>query len=826
MIRKSLSWLAAALVLLVVLALGAGGWLVWSAKRAEPLYGGRVALAGLAAPVRVRFGPHGIPTIEAEDLNDLVFAQGYATAAERMWQMDLMRRLGGGRLAELFGEEALPVDRFMRTVGLAQAAREGFAALEPRYQGLLRSFAAGVNAYREGAAGRLPLEYRIVRRAPEVWRPEDSLAIGEYMGWMLCVNVREELVFLRLAARLGNRRAAELFMTDEGVPAPAPSADLPELSDPVAAPGAGTWDPDPAGLDALFARVARLGLPTPGPASNAWAVTGPRTADGAALLANDPHLGAAVPPIWYELELRAPGLHAVGASLPGVPLVLIGHNADLAWGFTTAMADTQDLFLERPTRDGGAVERPGGASEPIAERTERIRIQGRDRPLELRIRSTGHGVVLNGILGGNGESPTVLPAADVPYLLALRTNLEVPDRAFAAVFGLNTARTLEEARRAALDLRHASQNAMLAHRDGGIAWQVTGVLPQRGRGLGFFPAPGWAHGYGWTGYLPQSASPGATDPPGAALVTANDRTIPIDYPVNVGQVWMAPYRRQRIVALLDAARALTPADMARMQTDRVSPLAGHYRQALRRLEPELRVRDPEAWGIAGMLLDWDGTMDGGSRPAALQILLQTALYRALYEDELGDDLPALMSLHMSAYTSLQETVRTGRSSFWDDRRTPQAEGPAEIWARALRAAGERLASFGPGPGDGQLARVRPLTFSHALGRVPVLGRLFDVGPIGVGGGDYTVNVMKGSPNDPLRPVVVPSLRVVFTPARWADTRAVLPLGQSGHLLSPYRRDQLDDWLSGGGHPWPWGGPPPGREVATLTLEPAPRAIGH
>jgi penicillin amidase len=813
--RRILLWLPAALVLL---AASAAGYLVWMAKTAEPDYAGQVSLKGLTEAVRVRFGPHAVPTIEAATLDDLIFAQGYVTAAERMWQMDLMRRLAGGRLAEVFGEDALPTDRFLRTVGLAEAARRAFADLEPRYRDLLRSYAAGVNAYRDRAAGRLPLEYRIAGFAPDLWRPEDSLAIGEYMAWMLSLNLREELVFLRLARRLGNRRAAELFMTDEGIPAPALSPDLPELT---GMPDRAGLTADPVAFDALLAMPARWGLPSPGPASNAWAVTGARTADRAALLANDPHLGAGAPALWYELELSAPGLHAAGVALSGIPLILIGHNQDLAWGFTTAMADTQDLFLERPTPDGRAVERADGMPEPVATRVERIHIKGREQPLELAVRSTRNGVIANGILGREGESPMALPGVATPYLLALRTNLDVPDRAFAGIFGLNVAKSLEEARRASRDLRHASQNAMLAHRDGGIAWQVTGLLPRRGRGLGFFPSPGWVAGYGWTGYVPQSDNPGLTNPTGEALVTANDRTIPTDYPVNVGQVWMAPYRAQRIVELLTAAQALTPRDMARMQMDRVCLLAGHYQQALRRLEPELRAHDPEAWRIAEILLAWDRTMDGGSRAAALSVLLQPALYQALYGDELGDDLPSLMTLHLSAYTSLEETVRTGRSGFWDDVGTPETEGPAEIWGRALRGAWGRLQSFGQDPKDQQLARVRPLTFTHALDRVPILGRLFDVGPIGVGGGDYTVNVMKGSPNDPLRPGVIPSMRVVFTPADWGGTRGVLPLGQSGHRLSPYREDQLADWLVGDSHPWPWDGPAPGREIGTLTLQPAP-----
>ena len=806
----------AALALLLNLVVIAGAWLWWQAKRAEPSYAGELVLPGLGAPVAVRFGPHAVPSIAAGSTRDLVFAQGYLTAAERMWQMDLLRRLGDGRLAEVFGPQALDSDRLFRTLGLGGSARRALAELDAQERGLLAAYADGVNAWRTQAQGRLPLEYRLAGVGPAPWRPEDSLVVGAYLAFTQSFNLKEELTFLRAAQRLGKERARELFPTDEGVPAPEVAPELPERP---------LTTLETAGVDTVGALVAllnwpaTLGLPVPGPASNGWAARGERTADGAALLANDPHLMATAPGLWYELELSAPGLHAAGLSLPGVPLVLIGHNADLAWGFTSAIADTQDLFLERPTADGTQVERATGTPEPIQTRVQQITVKGAE-PVELAVRRTSHGVILNDVVV---HPPTVepgaLPALASPYLIALSQVDDPPDRSVVAVLRLNRARTLEEARAAGLDFTRVALNLMLASRDGDIAWQVTGVLPRRGRGAGTFPAPGWIDGYAWVGTVPQGENPTLTNPDGDALVTANNRTVPLDFPVDLGHSWFAPYRAQRIVERLAASPGADPTAMAAMQADRASIQARHLIAALRRIGPDLRAADPAAWVIAERdLLPWDGTMDGASRPAALVVLLESALWRALYGDELGADLGAVESLADLSYNSLQETLRTGESSFWDDVTTPAREGPAEVWARALHAADAQLAATLPEPREQRLARLRTLTFRHAFHPLPVIGRLFDVGPIGVGGAADTLDVTKASPSEPREALVVPSVRVVQVPADWTRTRATLPLGQSGHWLSPYRRDQLDDWRHGRGHPWPWNGPA-GAVIGELVLRP-------
>lgn len=807
-------------ILVAGILAGAGG-LVWIAKRAEPSYAGSLAIPGFEAPVRVRYGPHAVPTIEADSLHDLLFAQGYVVARERMWQMDLLRRLAGGRLAEVFGPRVLPADRFFRTVGLGREAERSLADLSEGERGLLASYAAGVNAYRTAATAerRLPPEYTVVGANPAPWTPQDSLLIGGYMAWSQSSNLRSELTFLRLAARIGPERARELFPTDVGIPAPEVSPELVRELAQEQGRSAPRSDRQGPTIEPVLEIVAGLGLPLPTAASNGWAVNGLRTADGEAMLANDPHLAGSMPGIWFMSELIAPELHVAGASLPGVPLVMIGHNRDLAWGFTSTIADTQDLFVERLMPDGTRVERANGRSEPIETRTERILVKGAD-PVDLVIRSTANGVIVNDILGPITKTPMDLPSLDTPRLLALRETNDLPDRAFAGLLRLNRAETLEQACEAILEFRHVVLNLMLAHRDGGIALQVSGVLPQRGKGSGAFPSPAWAEGYAWQGLVPQTRNPRRVDPPGAALITANNRIVPVDYPVTISNAWMAPFRAARIAERLDAAGPLTPETMANIQTDRISTQARLAQAALRGIAIDLQAVDQAAWNIAAEeLLAWDGDMAGSSRSAAFYALLEPALFRALYEDELGDDLEAITAMAMFAYSPLQEMLRSGRSGFWDDVTTPWTEGPAEIWARALQAAKADLDARIRNPEDARLDRIRALTFPHAFGTLPLLGRLFNVGPIGVGGHADTVNLMKAMPLAPEAPVLIPSMRVVYTPADWARTRGVLPLGQSGHLFSPHRTDQLDAWLTAGTFPWPWNGPSEQETIGVLMLEP-------
>jgi penicillin amidase len=799
--HRLLLWLSASLVLMGLVAALAVYEL---AHRAEPAYDGKLVLAELAAPVTVDYGPHAVPSLRAQNLEDLLFAQGFVTASERMWQMDLLRRAACGRLAEVFGERALPVDRLMRTLGLARAAERDLAALGPQARALLRAYAEGVNAYRAAAGKRPPLEYVLTRLEPTPWTPLDSLAIIEYMSYLLSFNAREELAFLRVARRIGPERARELFPVDEGMPA----------------------EPLPAGLDEIHASLtdpfaaadkisAGLGLPRPGPASNAWALAASRTADGRPILANDPHLLASLPNIWFEQELYAPGLHVSGASIPGVPLVLIGHNADLAWGMTTTMADTQDLVIERQTDGGRAVLRPEG-SEPIRERWETIPVRG-GQTHRLRVRETDDGVILNDVLAEHRGLPQDFVTYESNDLLVLRSTIALPDTAFEGLYRLNIADSIDAAREAVKLIVHAAQNVLIAHRHGDIAWQISGRLPLRERGTGSLPVPGWIAGYGWHGYVPSEANPYWIDPPEGQLVSANNRCVAPDDPVQPGHSWMAPYRAQRITELLGPRSRLTLEDMAAIQMDQLSIEVRHYQEALKRMAPELRALDIDAWADAERLLGWDARFTPDSQAAALFVLLRRALFHALLGDELGPELSAYMDVALLSYNGLQETVRSGQSSFWDDTSTPQKEGPGHVWARALRRAHDELEA--EAGARATLGAVRQLVFPHAFSGQPLLDRLFALGPLASGGDDYTVNVRKADASRPQRPVFIPAYRVLFTPGAWAASRSVQPLGQSGHRFSPFRSDQLADWQAGHFHALAWDGPPARQAIGRLQLLP-------
>ncbi|MBK1616962.1 hypothetical protein CKO42_00560 [Lamprobacter modestohalophilus] len=864
--RQLLRFILLGLVAATLLGVGLVSWWV---HRPHPIYNGTLAFSALEKPVTVRYGPHAVPSIQAETLHDMLFAQGFVVAAERFWQMDLLRRLAGGRLAALFGEGALGADRFYRTIGLPDAAQRSFDALEPRWQRLLQAYADGVNAYlRRARAGyRLPLEYQLLGLQPSPWQPQDSLLIGGYMAWLNSMNLREELVFLRLAQRLGTERALELFPTDQGQPAPADAHELPDYRSLLdIGPGS------PSGAELEMGPRAVLVPPASAQAlSNAWAVTGSRTHDGAALLANDPHLPAVMPGTWYELAMQAPGYQVAGVALPGVPWILIGHNADLAWGITAAAADTQDLFLERVSEDGTRVLRPDGSWEPIAVRVERIAVAGQSEPagtevesgadakadarpsqalgprteqgvegqrqIELPIRSTRHGVLIDELVASAGSNPAGLAAVRgsqrSEFRLALRLAFDRPDRAFVGFYRLNTATTIAEARAAVEDLHQVALSLLFAHRDGEIASQVSGLLPDRGRGSGTFPVPGWEPGYGWNGYRPFAQNPGITAPSDERLVSANNaiRTDDEDA-LAISHSWLAPFRAQRIEALLDDAlddalddgqETLDLAAMQQMQSDRVSLEAAVYLSSLRRHLPAIRRADPEAAALAeARLLDWSGSFEDESQPAAFFVLLRSELYRALYADELGTDLELLMRLDTTTYGPLAETMYSDQSSFWDDIETPGVvEGPAAIWARALRATAGAMRDAMPGEQEPTLAQLRQLTFAHAFDGQPLLGGLFNLGPIGRGGDSGTIDVAIAPPTSPRAIGNVASVRVVFAPAVWSQTRGTLPLGQSGHRFSRYRADQLDDWLNGRSHPWPWSDAEARASVGTLVLQPGP-----
>ncbi|HYJ49013.1 MAG TPA: penicillin acylase family protein, partial [Microbacterium sp.] len=510
----------------IVIALIAAGFVVWTIQRSFPQLEGTIAVEGLGGDVDVQRDELGIPTITAADSDDLFFAQGYVHAQDRFWEMDFRRHVTSGRLSELFGESQLATDSFLRTLGWRGIAAQEVAALDPAVAGYYDAYAAGVNAYlSEHDGADVSFEYAILgMQNPdyviEPWTPEDSVAWLKAMAWDLRSNVEDETERALIAADFTSQQLAEFYprypYDRNPVIVPTISAVQPAgaaaAAEPEIVPASIEWSE----VDGVVAAVdALIGDSGEGVGSNSWVVSGDLTESGMPLLANDPHLGADLPSVWHQVTLRCRvvsdscAFDVSGFGFSGVPGVIIGHNARVAWGFTNLTTDVTDLYLEKV--EGDSYWRDGSLV-PLEERTETIRVAGGD-DVELRIRSTVNGPILSGVsddfdaiatdpftgAAGVVAAPVSAPAGE--YAVSLKWTALQPGTAAASVFALNLAQSFEDFRAAAELFDVPAQNLVYADVDGNIGYQTPGKLPIRGAGDGWMPQPGWDSTYAWQGFI-------------------------------------------------------------------------------------------------------------------------------------------------------------------------------------------------------------------------------------------------------------------------------------------------------------------------------------
>lgn len=756
--RRRRPWrrLAAALLLLALaLPALALGLLWWTLPGRET----RLSLPGLSAPVEITLDGAGVPRIAAATERDAAMALGLLHARDRLFQMEAMRRGAEGRLAEIAGASALRLDRFSRLLGLRARAEADLAALDAGTRDLLAAYAAGVNAW-IAARGRFAAPEFLLLGAPEPWEPVHSLLWGKVMGLWLSGNWRTEIERARLAERLPADRLWDLWPPDGSRGRP----------DVAALPG----------LDRLLAAIPRFDedAPLPASASNAWAVSGARSASGAPLLAADPHLGYGAPILWYLARIDlADGRMLAGATAPGVPLIVIGRSRDLAWGFTTTHSDTQDVFIE-----------PESAARVV--RTELIRVRGGE-PVTFAVRETVNGPVISDL--------DETPRADGRILSVRMANLEPGDSAAAGLRALNRARSLAEARAAAALITSPPQNLMVAAREGGIAMFLTGRTPRRGAGDGSLPVEG---GPGWQGFLAFEELPHVENPASGVLVNANNRVAPEDHPAFLGRDWYGDWRFRRIHALLAARERHDAAGFAAMQMDAVSLLA---REAL----PVLRAL-PRADGMVGaaqaLLAAWEGDM----RAELPQPLIWAAFARRMTGLALAargvPDAPAGPEF-------LRFLLTDPRAAWWC------GGDCGALAARAFAEAVEALArEHGPDPAAWRWGAAHVARFEHALLRfVPVLNRLTGLAaPVAGDGETVQRQGMRGAGREPFAAVHGAGLRFVADLADAEATLAVIATGQSGHPMSRHWSDQLEAWRSGGMRAL---GAAPDRVTARITLTP-------
>lgn len=759
--RPLLRFAGRLLGLVVVLAMLGGFFAVALVYISLPDAREELAILGLSAPVTVTLDQDGIPRIAAETERDAAVALGYLHARDRMFQMEQMRRGAEGRLAEIAGSPALRLDRFTRTLGLAQRARADLDAISPEARDMLQAYADGVNAW-IGARGRLAAPEFLVLGEPEPWRPEHSLLWGKVMGLWLSGAWRRDLDRTRIAQQVPPERLRMLWPEDDSPGRPDLSAALP-----------------PSALDRVLAQVPRFGqdAPLPDSASNAWAVSSARSASGAPLLATDPHLGFQAPIIWYLARIELPGgRFRAGATAPGVPAIVIGRNERLAWGFTTTHSDTQDVFVERLAGPDHYMTPDG--PRPFAVREERIAVRGRAEPEILRVRETRNGPVVSDLDPEAGLSPgTVLAVA--------MANLAAEDTAADALLALNRATTIEEARTAATRLTSPPQNLMIAETSGRLAQYLVGRTPVRRAGDGTLPVPGWDGAHDWTGFVPFDDMPHVEDPPGGVLAAANSRPAPADHPVFLGRDWFGDWRLRRIGDLIAARPRHDAAGFAAMQNDVVSTFAREVLPTLAAVTPS-----PAAARAHALLRDWDGAM----RADAPQPLIFHAWLRAFRRLalEAGGANAAEDFAGPEFLRALLHPDGRGRAWCGEDRCTG-------LLARALdEAVGTLAARHGNDPADWRWGAAHVARFEHPLLRfVPGISWLMRL-EAETGGDGETIarGGFRETGDRPFAHVHGAGLRAVLDLADPDGVLVMIATGQSGHPLSDHWGSLLQRWRGG------------------------------
>ncbi|NVE01789.1 penicillin acylase family protein [Massilia sp. BJB1822] len=782
-------------------------------SRSLPVQDGILQAAGLHATVSIERDRHGVPTIRAENEHDVYFALGFTHAQDRLWQMEMNRRIAAGRLSEVLGETTVGSDVFFRTLGLYRNAERILSALDPASRQALQAYVDGVNS---GIANTrtLPVEYHLSRFTPEAWRPVDSLAWQQLLSWKLSSNFGDEFQRSALSQLFGMEKTNQLM---PAVPADAAQAAMTQL--PRTLP------------DYIGQRHAALFEPQRYVGSNAWVVSGKLTANGAPLLANDPHLPISLPSPWYLAKLRGGSIDAEGATFPGLPFIVVGRNRQIAWGMTTTMADTQDVVLERLNPADPNQYEVAGRYHDMDIHYEEIQVKSDllkppKKPVQIAVRRTVHGPMLSDVGG---------PVSALPYSVRWSGD-DDQGGSFASFLKLNQARNWPEFNAALSNYVAPVHNFMYADQAGNIGFVTAGKLPLRRVGRGAVPTAGWLSGQVWDGWIPFAETPRQYNPERGYIVTANNRVVAENYPYHISYDWAPDFRATRISTQLDQLLAtrhrLTPTQMMALQAD----VVGYPAKGILSYLKQLRGVSPRQRHALNLVRNWDGAMHADSSAATLvtawlarfnQLLLDRQFERTERASLAKRKLPYLYTSSNGAFV---DKVLAAQGVGWCDAPASPQVMPCQVeLLRALDHALDELHSeLGDDSAQWQWGKVHQMQFPHfpfseprlmpGMPTVPrsVFARFFHR-EVSNGGGDHTVNLAPSSlaADTRYQQFYGVSYRQLIELTPQGTALFIQNTGQSGNVLSPHYDDLLHLQHAGGYLPL---APEPAR--ATLTLTPA------
>lgn len=693
-------------------------WFAW-----RPLPSTGEIEAPIGAEGRIARDKLGIPHISAASLEDAIFLQGYATAQDRLWQMDAIRRHAAGELSEVLGASMIETDREMRRYRLRRLAEQQIAYLPAKDKALLAAYARGVNHFIDTHRNRLPLEFSVLRYEPRPWTIADSMLAGLQMYRSLTNSWRDDLLKSTLLDGGAAEKVNYLFPARSG-------------------------------------REIQIG-------SNAWVISGRHTASGKPILANDPHLEFNLPSTWYLVRIEAPALNVSGASLPGLPCVIIGRNERIAWGVTNLQFDLQDLYFERLDPQTGRYVYQGALRQARAER-DVIAVRAQ-RPAEHNTWITQNGAVV---------------AAEGPRSISLRWTAMEPGNFQFPFLGINQARGWQEFRAALQRFPGPAQNFVYADEDGNIGYQVAGKLPIRRETRGDTILDGSSGARQWDGYIPFDDLPSVYNPPSGIIVTANQNPFPEDYPYPVNGSFASPYRARQIRALLASRSGWKPADMLRIQTDVYSAFSHFLAREV------VAAYDRSGTNHAGLkeavhlLREWDGQMSAGAPAPFLATLIYQHVRKAIAEAASpGKGIAYQFSM---APAVVEKILRERPAGWFSDYDAAILQAAADAADEGRRMQGRDLRKWDYG-------KLNTLRLPHPiLGKAPYVGKYFVVGPVPMSGSSETVKQTTSR--------VGPSMRMVVSPGNWEESLQNITLGQSGHVLSPNYKDQWRAYLAGTSFP--------------------------
>jgi penicillin amidase len=810
-------------VAIVVVAVGTVVW--WFVYRPLPRLDGTIGVPGLQKDVVVERDRWGVPHIRASSVEDLVETQGYVMAQDRLWQMDLLRRVSRGQLSEILGPATLEIDKQFRTLGFGRAAERDVSQMDPSSRALMEAYARGINRFIEQHLDQLPIEFSLLKYKPQPWQASDSLVIAGYMYQTLTNTWEDELNRAKVTKRVGWERARDLFSPEAamdhfvvGDPSvvndgsqhsrvdPDDEDDDDDDMDPDAvlkASAIGSTDAaEPEGFSDLTSALARSmrGFLAQtrrdirhGLGSNNWVVSGDHTATGKPLLANDTHLELSLPPIWYEVHLTAPGWNVKGFTLPGAPLVVIGHNDHIAWGFTNNGADVEDLYIEAFNPAAADQYRVNGKWIKAQTFDEIIHVKGQpDEHLPVVV--TRHG-------------PVVRREGGKAY--ALRWTATEPGGLSNTYTLLGKAQNWEEFRGVMKHVWGPGQNVVYADVKGNIGYIMAARVPIRKKGHGEVPMPGDVDDYEWTGYIPFDQLPQALNPDSGLIVTANARVVGPSYKPYLTDRWEEPYRTARIYDLLHDKHDLRPTDMLKVQTDTYSfPhvfLADQLSAAAKINSP----KDERTKKLIEGLKDWNGIADADSPEVSFLAAVRRAALTLLLEPCLGEQT----NLYEWRSTAFLQKILTERPEKW------LPSGYKSYDALLVAAADRAVAKLAEDTKSARIEdwpwkRFNSLDMLHPIGREGLLKRLLSIADKPQSGTSYSVRAATKHHG--------PAMRFVANLGNWDESILLIPAGQSGQPGSSHYSDQFSYWYEGKPIFQPFSDAAEAKtRKHTLTLKPAP-----